>query len=256
VILPVFIRITRPVRSVIYNIATQKFIYGKKETKFQVLQAGIGTPIQYVHQESGFQIPKTFVWAILIGVTLISIIPASGIFWLFFRQENGLYQNTDQMIMAKEIDQRARVINQSISDFKYNTADITDKSFICRQKFSSGIYMISGQSFADSTGTKMLRWFTRQMNTYNCTISFPRRQPGPELDRHHRCSRGQVMGLCKPTGEHNSGPELRINRRTASIPMVSGSLRIPPHPEYRRTHRSFLFRYGRAFSIFHCGPMF
>ena len=214
----VFIRITRPVRSVIYSFATQKFIYSKKETKFQVLQAGIGTPIQYVHQESGFQIPKTFVWAILIGVTLISIIPASGIFWLFFRQENGLYQNTDQMIMAKEIDQRARGINQSISDFKYNPADITDKSSICRQKFSSGIYMISGQSFADSTGTKdapLVYPTNEYIQLHNQVF------PGDSLVLNWidttDAAADRSWAFANQPAEHNSGPELLYRNRRDGI---------------------------------------
>ncbi len=150
----VFIRMISPIRSVTYKIATKKFLIRKGKLTAQTLQADTEKPTLYTNPELKLQIPKSYVWAILIGVTLISIIPASGIFWLFFRQENGLYQNTDQLIMAKEIDQRATGINQSIGEFKYDMTDSTDRSSICRQKFSSGIYMISGQSFPDTIGTK------------------------------------------------------------------------------------------------------
>jgi hypothetical protein len=54
---------------------------------------------QYEKAKSACKIPVAYIWAILTGVTLISIIPASGIFWLFFRQEMGLYQHSDQLTM-------------------------------------------------------------------------------------------------------------------------------------------------------------
>lgn len=249
----VFIRITRPVRSVIYNIATQKFTYHKKEAKFQFPEAGIAEPIQNVNPESAFQIPKSFVWAILIGVTLISIIPASGIFWLFFRQENGLYQNTDQMIMAKEIDERARGINQSISDFKYNTADTTDRLFICRQKFSNGIYMISGQSFADITGTK------------EAQLVYPANE---YIQLHDQVFPGDSLVLnwidttdaaadsswvfAKQMADHNSGPELLYRKRRDGI--NPGVFRLTSDPTASRNTAGLIGHSfsgtGRAFSIF------
>jgi hypothetical protein len=207
-----------PIRPVVFRIATRKFLFRKKETETQDLPTVTKKPLQNLNRESRFQIPKTFVWAILTGVTLISIIPASGIFWLFFRQENGLYQNTDQMIVAKEIDERAGVINQSISDFKYNTADTTDKSFICRQKFSSGIYMISGQSFADSTGTK------------DTSLVYPTNEyiqlhdqffPGDSLvlnwiDTTYAAS-DRSWAFAKQPAEHHSGPEILYRKRRDGI---------------------------------------
>jgi len=208
----------RPLQSVIYRIATQKFSYREKQGKFQVLQAGLGTPVQYVNPESKFQIPKTFVWAILIGVTLISIIPASGIFWLFFRQENGLYQNTDQMMMAKEIDQRARVINQRNRDFRYNTADMAERSSMCRQKFSSGIYLISGQSFADSTGTKdtSLVYPTNEYIQLHDQVF-----PGDTLVLNWidttDAAADRSWSFAKQPAEQNSGPEILYRKRRDGV---------------------------------------
>ena len=85
---------------------------------------------------------------------MVSIIPASGIFWLFFRQETGLYLNADQLSLSKEIDQRTETINKAIKEFKFNPKDSTDSSNIGKLKFEHGIYMISGRSIADSFGAR------------------------------------------------------------------------------------------------------
>jgi hypothetical protein len=203
--------------------------------------------------ESGFQIPKSFVWAILIGVTLISIIPASGIFWLFFRQENGLYQNTDQMIMAKDIDQRAKGINQRISDFKFNTADSIDRLSFCRQKFSSGIYMISGQSFADSTGTKV------------APLVYPANE---YIQLHDQIFPGDSLVLnwidttdaaadsswifAKQSAENNPGPELLYRKRRDGI--NPGAFRLSSDSTASRNTAGLIGHSfsgtGTAFSIF------
>ena len=249
----VFIRMIRPVRAVIYRIATQRFIYRKREPTIQVLQTDIGNTVQYFNPESGFQIPKTFVWAILTGVTLISIIPASGIFWLFFRQENGLYQNTDQMIMAKEIDQRARGINQLISDFKYNTTDTADRASICRQKFSNGIYMISGQSFADSIGTRdtQLVYPTNEYIQLHNQVF-----PGDSLVLNWidttDAATDRSWAFAKQPAEKNSGPEILYRKRRDGI--NPGAFRLIMDSTASRNTAGLIGHSfsgtGRAFSIF------
>jgi hypothetical protein len=89
---------------------------------------------------------KTYVWAILTGVILISIIPASGIFWLQLRQETSLDNNSDQLISARQIDQRRLEINQRLPDYKFNTNDSADLLSIQKLKFFYGNYLLSGQS--------------------------------------------------------------------------------------------------------------
>jgi hypothetical protein len=103
-------------------------------------------------QQIKYKIPVNYIWAILIGVSLISVIPASGIFWLFFREETGLYQNADQLMIASHMDQRRLEINQYLKDYKFSDADAKDRSDISDLKFSHGIYTISGWTQAEDTG--------------------------------------------------------------------------------------------------------
>jgi hypothetical protein len=98
-----------------------------------------------IHQK----IPGSYIWAILIGVALISVIPASGIFWLFFREETGLYQNADQLITVKRIDQRRDEINAYLKDYKFKDSSKWSQSKISELKFNHGIYTLSGQSFSN-----------------------------------------------------------------------------------------------------------
>ncbi len=141
------------VRATIFKIATYRFSHFKRKKQIPIAPESQPTPVKHKKPEPKYKIPVSYIWSILIGVTLISIIPASGIFWLFFRQESGLYMNADQLSLAKDIDQRTEIINKRIKDFKFNPQDSTDQSNIGKLKFEHGIYMISGQPFANSQGT-------------------------------------------------------------------------------------------------------
>jgi hypothetical protein len=148
-------RISGPIRSAVFRIATYEHSHDKPGRKNQASleHAEITDPV--IKTESPYSISTRFIWSILIGVTLISVVPAFSLFWLFYRQETGLYLHTDQLIMSKEIDQRSQAINQHIKDFKYRIIDSTDRSNIGKLKFSDGIYMISGKVITnDSTKTK------------------------------------------------------------------------------------------------------
>ena len=98
------------------------------------------------------KIPISYILAILTGVSLISVIPASGIFWLFFREETGLYQKADQLIVANRIDERRQLINQYLKDYKFIDTNVTDQRNIRDLKFSRGIYTLSGWTAADTAG--------------------------------------------------------------------------------------------------------
>jgi hypothetical protein len=108
-------------------------------------------------RNSKYKIPVAFIWAILTGVILISIIPASGIFWLFFHQEKNLYLNSDQLTMARQIDQRRLEINQNLKPYKLRPTNPIDRDEIKKLKFSHGIYLLSGRPSADDSGTRYAR---------------------------------------------------------------------------------------------------
>ncbi|HLA57791.1 MAG TPA: hypothetical protein VK622_03480, partial [Puia sp.] len=162
-------RISKPIRRAIFVIATYEREKGKTERKIPVTYEAKTTdfretkitearerkrfPNRHGKTNSTYSISTRFIWAILIGVTLVSVVPAFSLFWLFYRQEKGLYLHTDQLIMAKEIDERSQAINQHIKDFKYKTIDSIGRSNISKLKFSDGIYMISGRVTADSAKT-------------------------------------------------------------------------------------------------------
>ena len=127
----------------------RKYIKGDR---VEGIPACIKIPDKKETESGKNSIPVSYIWTILTGVALISCIPASGIFWLFFREETGLYQNADQLIIANQIDQRRQIINQYLEDYKFNEADSIDKANISDLKFSHGIYMLSGSSKTDTAG--------------------------------------------------------------------------------------------------------
>ena len=145
---------THRLRSSLFTLATYRSGHRQMKKNTPENFEDTAPPPKIEKTDPKYKIPVTYIWAILLGVTLISIIPASGIFWLFFRQETGLYQNADQLSMSKDIDQRAETINKKIKEFKINPKDPTDRLNIGKLKFEHGIYMIYGQTFADNKGTQ------------------------------------------------------------------------------------------------------
>jgi hypothetical protein len=103
-------------------------------------------------QPTNNKIPRSYVWSILTGVALISVIPAFGIFWVFFREETGLYQNADQLIMANRVDQRRQEINKYLRDYKFRVTDSLDRTKISELKFEHGIYSFSAGAFPGDSG--------------------------------------------------------------------------------------------------------
>jgi hypothetical protein len=96
---------------------------------------------------------RPYVCAILTGVSLISIVPAFGIFWLLFRHETSLDLNSEQLSTAKQIDQRGHDIDLRISEYNYSLSDKKDLSALNALKFYHGIYLVSGTSLNDDSAT-------------------------------------------------------------------------------------------------------
>ena len=145
-------RITKPTREKLFAAATYRFGQSDPEHDKPAPQTITDVDTSKEKPSPKFKIPVSYIWSILIGVVLISIIPASGIFWLFFRQETGIYLNSDQLSLSRDIDQRAQTINKKIKEFKLNPNDPIDSANIGKLKFEHGIYLISGHVFADSMG--------------------------------------------------------------------------------------------------------
>ena len=96
---------------------------------------------------------KPYIWAMLTGVILITIIPASAIFWLLYRQETSLDFNSDQLTFARQINERREDINQRLSDYTFNQLEPDVNSFIYDLKFNRGIYNVAGFVRGDDSGT-------------------------------------------------------------------------------------------------------
>jgi hypothetical protein len=99
------------------------------------------------------KIIRPYVLAILTGVSLISIVPAFGIFWLLFRHETSLDLNSERLTTAKQIDLRRNSINSRISQYNYTLHDEQDLSALNALKFSHGIYLVSETSKNDNSPT-------------------------------------------------------------------------------------------------------
>ena len=200
-----------------------------------------------------YKISGNFIWAILIGVTLVSIVPAFSLFWLFYRQETALYLHTDQMIMAKEIEQRARVINQHVKEFKYQSADTALQSKIKKLKFSYGIYTISGRVIADGMKTipdSLLYPANEYIQFHDQTF------PGDSLvldwTKSNDAAEDSTWSFVKQPADSLSGPELLYSKRKDRI--NPGPFRLTSNPDANcNTSNLILHSFsgmGTAFSIF------
>ncbi|HMH22450.1 MAG TPA: hypothetical protein VK563_11770, partial [Puia sp.] len=97
-----------------------------------------------------------YVKAIVIGIVLISIIPACSIFWLIFRQESTLAFNSSRLNYARSVDQRRTTVNERIAEYKYDYADnadsgaysrhIQDSVNLHRLKFRYGVYLLNSDT--------------------------------------------------------------------------------------------------------------
>ncbi len=262
-------RISKPIRSVIFAIATYEPGKVKTERKIADLpDKEISDSQQRKIPESRgrnrmtsrrnktrsiYSISTKFIWAILTGVTLVSVVPAFGLFWLFYRQETGLYLHTDQLIMSKEINDRSQAINQHIKEFKYRTTGLTDRSNISKMKFSDGIYMISGRVIADSTKTRRSP-FAYPTKEYIQLHDQFFRDDSLVLDWTKPTSRAADSSwyFIKQESKDVSGPELLYSKRKDGINPGAFGLTSDPNA-YWNTTRLIVHSFsgmGTAFSIF------
>lgn len=88
-------------------------------------------------------IVKPFALAVLIGVFLISIVPALGIFCLLLKQETGLQAGFSQIEMTRQINSRRLQVNQRIRDEgSFVLGDSLSGRAVNDLKFKFGIYTL------------------------------------------------------------------------------------------------------------------
>jgi len=95
--------------------------------------------------------------AIVIGVFLISVVPACGIFWLFFRQETGLRRNSARLEIARTINHRRLMLNDRIAAYKFaDTGRTMGLPRLQQLKFDFGIYLVRNERVRpDTTGQRL-----------------------------------------------------------------------------------------------------
>ena len=105
---------------------------------------------------------RYYTWAIVTGVFLIGIIPTTGIFWLFFRQEIGLQANSIRINCAHAIDQRRIALNERASQYKAHVSntpatyrDSLDRQHLHALKFQYGIYLPGGDTIDPAAPFRM-----------------------------------------------------------------------------------------------------
>ena len=89
---------------------------------------------------------RTYVTAVLVGVFMISVIPASGIFWMIFKQETDLEAYSNQLYLTRQVNMRRSELNDRIPEYK--------KPYLAglpNLKFKYGIYT-AGTHQIETTG--------------------------------------------------------------------------------------------------------
>jgi hypothetical protein len=95
-----------------------------------------------------------YILSILIGVMMISIIPACSIFWVLFRQATILNYQSDRLSMAMQIDARRNEINNRLGNYKLIQGDPGQLDSIRNLKFNHGIYLLNGRILSNDSGAK------------------------------------------------------------------------------------------------------
>jgi hypothetical protein len=89
---------------------------------------------------------RSYSMAIVLGVFLISVVPACGIFWLFFRQETGLRRNSARLEIARTINSRRLMLNKRTAVYKFADTNYNMRLARLQQlKFDFGIYLIRNE---------------------------------------------------------------------------------------------------------------
>ena len=84
---------------------------------------------------------RRYVWAILLGVFLITLAPATGFFALFYKVENNSELKMLKLNMARAIQKRRCDFDKKIPDYSFKTED---SLFLFNTKFRNGIYFLDG----------------------------------------------------------------------------------------------------------------
>jgi hypothetical protein len=88
---------------------------------------------------------RLYAVAIITGVFMISIIPAWGVFLLFFKQETSLRHNSARLEMAWMINHRRTRLNEQMANYKLpagGTNETGVSSRLLKMKFNYGIYLL------------------------------------------------------------------------------------------------------------------
>jgi hypothetical protein len=105
---------------------------------------------------------RLYAIAIVTGVFMISIIPAWGLFLLFFKQETSLRHNSTRLEMAWMINLRRTRLNERMTGYKFTPVDSNDTEGTARLrkwKFRYGIYLLWGDSIYPVEAKKHMPYF-------------------------------------------------------------------------------------------------
>jgi len=118
---------------------------------------------------------RSYSMAIVLGVFLISVVPACGIFWLFFRQETGLRRNSARLEIARTINSRRLMLNKRTAVYKFADTNYNMRLARLQQlKFDFGIYLIRNEHVRPDPTDKGLSFFpmaTQYVDMHN--VFFP-----------------------------------------------------------------------------------
>jgi hypothetical protein len=106
---------------------------------------------------------RRYVMVILLGICLISIVPAMGIFWLTFKQECNLETNSEMLAMAGATQDRRLELNHRLVKYKMNTNDTFDLENLADLKMKYGIYAVADTALIPDENTD--RWLYRGVSS-------------------------------------------------------------------------------------------
>jgi hypothetical protein len=98
---------------------------------------------------------RPYSWAIVVGIFLICIVPALGVFCLVMKQETNIESSSSQIEMTHRIYERRLLYNQRMTDTSYLLGQRGFEPYFHKLKFEYGIYTIDGNQI-DTVNAKLI----------------------------------------------------------------------------------------------------
>src|SRR5258708_3073901 len=85
---------------------------------------------------------RHYKWAILTGVFMISVVPVTGMFFLFYKEETKAVQRQQEMYMSRVVKERENSVHKRSKDYNFNPSRLPHIDSLQDLAFQKGVYTL------------------------------------------------------------------------------------------------------------------